>query len=843
MFGEPAFYHIKDVFISYAGKDIAEALWVKTLLEANGISCWMAPDDIPGGSSYADQIPSAIDHCKVFVLVFSEKTNDSIWVPKEMIQALNGGKLIMPFMLENCALRNRFGFFLADVQQYAAYTNKIAVAERMVRDIQQYLFRNRKIFIPDAAAVQTATMMQAGPVKPAPAQPASEPVLPADAWKGNVLRADDVGSLKRTERAQAELYGLGVRRSEIGSVTFLDRQNTAPDNAADVSAGGDRSVLAWVKPNGPLYDLFIAGNGGVNGSRACEYLFADMAQLRRISFRDCFYTDDAESMKFMFAYAEKLEEVDLSGIRTGRVNMYANMFSGCSSLKTLDVSGFDTSAAKNFSCMFQGCSCLTALDVSGFDTSAAENFSSMFQGCSGLTALDVSGFETSAAKRFYCMFQGCSSLKTLDLSGFDSRQVTNMVQMFQGCSSLETLEVSKLRTEDVTLLQGTFSGCTALTELDLSRWYVGNVKNTKNLFNGCTCLRRLDLTGWDLSGADTTDGMFRNCTALTPEGIIGLRTADPVTAAAAEPAAVKAAEPVAEVSDAQPMAWRSNWLMASVMDRSARSLWGEKEFLETGLARQDIGSVTFLDSLAGKPADAVDVSGRKNGTVLAWAKKNGTYYDVTIAADGGISGAGGCRNLFAGCCNLETIHFNHCFHTDDARSMAFMFYDCNHLKQLDVSDFVTSNVMSFDRMFNGCMTLTKLDVSGFDTSAATGLAHMFHNCVRVQKLDVSGFKTDRVMSMAGMFHGCRNLSKIDVSGFETERVTDFTKMFYGCKQLTQIDLSAFDFHAQADVSGMFDAIPRIYLVCDEAKFSASMPHDQFLPAGVKVNGRPWEELF
>ena len=33
----------KEVFISYKAEEIEEANWVRTTLERNGISCWMAP--------------------------------------------------------------------------------------------------------------------------------------------------------------------------------------------------------------------------------------------------------------------------------------------------------------------------------------------------------------------------------------------------------------------------------------------------------------------------------------------------------------------------------------------------------------------------------------------------------------------------------------------------------------------------------------------------------------------------------------------------------------------------------------------------------------------------------
>lgn len=129
----------KDVFISYKAEEYAEALWVKTTLETNGISCWLAPGSIPGGSSYAVEIPAAIRACKAFVLLLSEKAQSSKWVPRELDQAINENKIILPFMLENCALKDDFNFYLTNVQRYAAYENKAAAMEKMVREIKAVL--------------------------------------------------------------------------------------------------------------------------------------------------------------------------------------------------------------------------------------------------------------------------------------------------------------------------------------------------------------------------------------------------------------------------------------------------------------------------------------------------------------------------------------------------------------------------------------------------------------------------------------------------------------------------------------------------------------------------------
>ncbi len=125
-----------DVFISYKTEEFDEANWVKTTLETNGISCWMAPLSIPGGSSYAVEIPQAIRAAKVFVLILSEKSQLSKWVPRELDQAINSEKMILPFVLEDCPLKDDFNFYLSNVQRYAAYENKAQAIEKMITRIK-----------------------------------------------------------------------------------------------------------------------------------------------------------------------------------------------------------------------------------------------------------------------------------------------------------------------------------------------------------------------------------------------------------------------------------------------------------------------------------------------------------------------------------------------------------------------------------------------------------------------------------------------------------------------------------------------------------------------------------
>ncbi len=170
---------MKDVFISYKTEEFDEANWVRVTLEHNGISCWMAPMCIPGGSSYAVEIPQAIRNCTVFVLLLSEKSQASKWVPRELDQAINEGKVVMPFMLEDCALKDDFNFYLTNVQRYNAYESKAATMQKMIGEIKAILAQRS----PAAGAVPPPTEPVEEPVEPkAPAEPVT-PAAPPKAPK------------------------------------------------------------------------------------------------------------------------------------------------------------------------------------------------------------------------------------------------------------------------------------------------------------------------------------------------------------------------------------------------------------------------------------------------------------------------------------------------------------------------------------------------------------------------------------------------------------------------------------------------------------------------------------
>ncbi len=176
----------KTVFISYKSEDMAHALWVRNALESSGVSCWMAPESIVGGASYAAEIPAAIRNASAFVLVLSTRTMASKWVAKEVSLAINEGKTVMPFLLEPCTLTDEFNFYLTDVQWYQAWQGRDAAMSKMIREIRSILGLPAQ---PAAAQVRSTPIqtVSTGRTAPTAAGPARAP-QPARVQTGAAVR-------------------------------------------------------------------------------------------------------------------------------------------------------------------------------------------------------------------------------------------------------------------------------------------------------------------------------------------------------------------------------------------------------------------------------------------------------------------------------------------------------------------------------------------------------------------------------------------------------------------------------------------------------------------------------
>ena len=143
-----------DVFISYSHKDekIREAVCKK--LESEGISCWYAPRNIQPGEEWADAISAALRQCKVMLLIFTDASNNSNQVLREVGLAVDFKKSIIPFKCDDAIPTGSMQYYLSTLHWLTAPGDPESVLDELADLTRKALTEDRN-FDPKAASGQT----------------------------------------------------------------------------------------------------------------------------------------------------------------------------------------------------------------------------------------------------------------------------------------------------------------------------------------------------------------------------------------------------------------------------------------------------------------------------------------------------------------------------------------------------------------------------------------------------------------------------------------------------------------------------------------------------------------
>ena len=158
--------------------------------------------------------------------------------------------------------------------------------------------------------------------------------------------------------------------------------------------------------------------------------------------------------------------------------------------------------------------------------------------------------------------------------------------------------------------------------------------------------------------------------------------------------------------------------------------------------------------------------------------------------------------MFFICDSIIDINLSN-FKFDNVTNMYCMFGGCSSLENINLSNINTQNATNISYLFSGCTSLTNIDLSSFNTRNVTEMESVFKTCTSLKKLDLSNFNTKNVINMYGMFIGCESLTDIDLSSFNTKNVYNMRYMFSECKSLKHLDLSSFQTDSLFNMYGMF----------------------------------------
>jgi hypothetical protein len=166
-----------DVFVSHSSKDKTIADAVVAVLESKGVRCWVAPRDILPGADWSESIIDAIHNTKAMVLVFSANANASPQIKREVERAVNNGKPIIPFRIENVVPSKSLEYFISMPHWLDAFTPPVEKHIQYLSDVMTRLLSglgtpDLEIAGPNVAAAERAETAPVGPppIPPAPAR-------------------------------------------------------------------------------------------------------------------------------------------------------------------------------------------------------------------------------------------------------------------------------------------------------------------------------------------------------------------------------------------------------------------------------------------------------------------------------------------------------------------------------------------------------------------------------------------------------------------------------------------------------------------------------------------------
>ena len=183
------------------------------------------------------------------------------------------------------------------------------------------------------------------------------------------------------------------------------------------------------------------------------------------------------------------------------------------------------------------------------------------------------------------------------------------------------------------------------------------------------------------------------------------------------------------------------------------------------------------------------------------------------------------KRMFYNCNALTSLDLSN-FTTTNVTDMSDLFYNCYVIKSLDLSKFKTNNVTTMYRMFYGCKALTSLtlyDLRGtnFNTAKVTDMSRMFENCSSITSLPVAKFDTSKVTNMLNMFSSCSSLTSLTLTSWNTSSATNMSGMFGGCKALKSLSLSSFSTSKVSNMSYMFDSCSALTTLTLGSNFNTS----------------------
>ena len=120
-------------------------------------------------------------------------------------------------------------------------------------------------------------------------------------------------------------------------------------------------------------------------------------------------------------------------------------------------------------------------------------------------------------------------------------------------------------------------------------------------------------------------------------------------------------------------------------------------------------------------------------------------------------------------------------------------FDGLNIEVVDISGWNTSNVIIMNYMFSFCGKLKKIiGIENLDVSKLKDAHRMFYRCENLVELDLTNWNPKLLQKTRYMFYGCSNLKIIkNIENWQLPNIKNVSYMFCDCAKL-DVDLSNWD---------------------------------------------------
>ena len=262
-----------DVFISYSHKDKSVADAICARLEGDGVRCWYAPRDIAPGSDWAGSIIDAIASAKIMVLIFTDFSNASNQVLREVGNAVSNSLTIIPFKLTETLPTGSMQYYLGVVHWLDAMNDPL---EKSISDLSTLV-----------QATISGTAPQASDKEFTDAAPKGGGAGSAASGSAPTYGKQQGASGGEAGEKKAPIVPIAIAIAllvvaVIAGFVILGGQNASSagsQSAASASAsssGGVTEAIATYKEGGRVA-IDDPANSGTEGNLQCNYLNGGIA--------------------------------------------------------------------------------------------------------------------------------------------------------------------------------------------------------------------------------------------------------------------------------------------------------------------------------------------------------------------------------------------------------------------------------------------------------------------------------------------------------------------------------------------------------------------------------------